>query len=604
MTDMAFFKSDRYELRERIGAGGSARVYKAWDKALERFVAIKILHEHLADDPSFRERFEREAKFVASFNHPNIVQIYDFSISDGAGTPTYYMVMPLIPGDSLRTVLERSVRANQRLPMARILKITNDVLDALEYAHNRGMAHRDVKPGNILFNERDEAVLTDFGIARLVNSSRLTQEGVSTGTPTYMSPEQAGGEGGDGRSDLYSLGIIVYEMLTGHPPYADENGMVVMLKHINEPIPSASLALGLHQPVLDAFFERALAKNPAERFQTTAEFRAGLNRTLNALSTENFEGEQTLVITETHAASDRQANTPSQVGSNTPLRQASQTIKRPDERSVTTSLLQTLTQKALAHPQTSTGILLLIIIVIIVLLVTILINQQAVNRLLATSQATAVGLSAPTPRPEQIPPLQAETGYFRSTFSDRDRTRPQWLVGDFGQLSLEITDGLYRIVNSAPQTAQSTIYQGNAAFGNISIAMEAQITAESHPNSAVGIIFSYQDARNYHVFAVDGEGRYSIWQLEDGNWRELREAEETWSRNEVIRLRGQTNTLAVDIVGDRVTGYVNNRQLTRITDVDLREGEVGIYVAADDGPALIEVDTYQVYASVPSMTGS
>jgi serine/threonine protein kinase len=604
MTDVTFFKSDRYELRERIGAGGSARVYKAWDKALERFVAIKILHEHLADDPSFRERFEREAKFVASFNHPNIVQIYDFSISEGSEAPTYYMVMPLIPGDSLRVILERSLRSNQRLPTARIMKITNDILSALEYAHNRGMAHRDVKPGNILFNERDEAVLTDFGIARLMNSSRLTQEGVSTGTPTYMSPEQASGDAGDGRSDLYSLGIIVYEMLTGHPPYADENGMVVMLKHINEPVPSAATKLGLQQPTLDSFFDRALAKNPDERFQNTAEFRREFNQVFRDLLLENAEGEQTLIVAETDAVSVSSTNTPSRSISSTPLNRTAQTTRQPHERPQTTTLLQTLTQQALAHPQTSTGILLVIVIIIITLLVTILINQQAVNRLLATSQATVVSLNAPTPRPEQIPPLQADTGYFRSTFSERDGTRIHWPVGDFGQFSLDIADGQYRIANRAPQTAQSAIYQGSAAFSNISIVMEAQITAESHPNSAVGIIFSYRDARNYHVFAIDGMGRYSIWQLEDGNWRELRGAEETWSRNEVIRLRGQPNTLSVDIVSSRVTGYVNNRQLVRITDADISDGQVGIYIAADEEPAFILVDTYQVYASVPSMTGS
>lgn len=598
MTDSAILKSDRYEIRERIGSGGSARVFKAWDHVLDRFVAIKILHEHLADDPSFRERFEREAKFVASFNHPNIVQIYDFSVTDAAGTPTYYMVMPLIPGDSLRAVLERAARSHQKMPIARLQKIATDVLQALDYAHSRGTAHRDVKPGNILLNERDEAVLTDFGIARLVNSSRLTQEGVSTGTPTYMSPEQAGGEAGDARSDLYALGIIVYEMLTGHPPFSDDNGMVIMLKHINESIPSASAALGITHPALDQFFDRALAKNPNDRFQSTADFRSALNQVLADPAARQMDDERTLIVTGVRTSG---VGTPKLTQSSverTPL-----PVRKPGERPLTTGLLQTLTQQALAHPQTSTGILVVIIVIIIALLISILINQQTVNSLLATTQATAVSSAAPTTRPELIPPVQAATGYFRSTFSDRDATRSSWTVGEFGQLSLSIADGVYLIANSAVQTAQSTVYDSAVEYGNVSVAMEAEITSDSHPNSAVGIIFGYRDARNYHVFAVDGQGRYSIWSLEDGVWRELRAEDETWTTDEVIEQRGQPNTLSVDIVGERVTAFVNNRQVTRVNDSSFSSGRVGIYVAADDEPAQVRVDTYQVYASVPSMTG-
>lgn len=595
MTETAILKSDRYEIRERIGSGGSARVFKAWDHVLDRFVAIKILHEHLADDPSFRERFEREAKFVASFNHPNIVQIYDFSVSDTAGTPTYYMVMPYIPGDSLRAILERAARSHQKMPIARLQKIATDVLEALDYAHSRGMAHRDVKPGNILLNERDEAVLTDFGIARLVNSSRLTQDGVSTGTPTYMSPEQAGGEAGDARSDLYALGIIVYEMLTGHPPFTDDNGMVIMLKHINESIPSASAALGITHPALDQFFDRALAKNPADRFQTTADFRTALNQVLADPAASQMDEERTLIVTGMKTAGARPTLSASD---RTPP-----PTKKPGERPLTTGILQTLTQQALAHPQTSTGILVVIIIIIIALLISILINQQTVNSLLATTQATAVSSAAPTTRPELIPPVQAETGYFRSTFSDRDATLSSWTVGEFGQFSLSIADGVYLIANSAVQTAQSSVFDSAVEFGNVSVAMEAEITADSHPNSAVGIIFGYRDARNYHVFAVDGEGRYSIWSLEDAVWRELRAEDETWTPNEVIRQRGEPNTLSVDIVGERVTAFVNNRQVTRVNEAGFSAGRVGIYVAADDEPAQVRVDTYQVYASVPSMTG-
>jgi serine/threonine protein kinase len=270
MIDLANGQLDRYELKERIGTGGMARVYKAWDTSLERLVAIKILHEHLADDPTFKERFEREAKFIASFNHPNIVQVYDFNVIYRDGLPVCYMVMSYIPGKTLRDVLEETNMEGKRLPLPRVRELVDDLAQALGYAHMRGMVHRDVKPGNILLNERGSAILTDFGIARIVQSNRLTADGVSTGTPIYMSPEQASGQGGDMRSDLYSLGIIVYELLASRPPFVDDTSLAVMLKHLNTTPPLVSEFVKTHQ--FDAFLTKALAKKPEDRFQTAEEF--------------------------------------------------------------------------------------------------------------------------------------------------------------------------------------------------------------------------------------------------------------------------------------------------------------------------------------------
>ena len=272
MADTANIKIDRYLLQERIGSGGLARVYRAIDTNLDRAVAIKILHEHLSDDPSFKERFEREAKLIASLNHPNIVQIYDFNWFERDGYPVYYMVMPLIPGKTLATILDELAETGERMAHDNVLRLTLDLADALGYAHTAGMIHRDVKPANIILNERDQAVLTDFGIARLIESSRLTQDGISTGTPAYMSPEQATGLPGDARSDLYALGVILFELLTGQPPYDDENGMSLMLKHLNAPVPLITDTLPQASPELDDLIARALAKRPDDRFQTAAEF--------------------------------------------------------------------------------------------------------------------------------------------------------------------------------------------------------------------------------------------------------------------------------------------------------------------------------------------
>src|SRR5215216_1003826 len=162
MFDLVHGQIDRYELRERLGTGGMARVYKAWDTNLQRNVAIKILHEHLADDPLFKQRFEREARFIASFNHPNIVQVYDYAVIEREGVPICYMVMSFIPGKTLRDALEDVERRGARLPRDHVHEIVNDLTSALGYAHSRGMVHRDVKPGNIILNEHNRAILTDF----------------------------------------------------------------------------------------------------------------------------------------------------------------------------------------------------------------------------------------------------------------------------------------------------------------------------------------------------------------------------------------------------------------------------------------------------------
>src|SRR5215207_546419 len=183
MADFVGSRVDRYEVQARVGTGGMARVYRAHDTNLDRTVAIKILHEHLADDPSFKERFEREAKLVASLSHPNIVQVYDFNVVWRDEFPQYYMVMPFLPGKTLRDVLAEGAAKGELPSYDRVLEVMLSLTEALGYAHAAGMLHRDVKPANIMLTDKGKIILTDFGIARMVVSSRLTQDGVSTGTP-------------------------------------------------------------------------------------------------------------------------------------------------------------------------------------------------------------------------------------------------------------------------------------------------------------------------------------------------------------------------------------------------------------------------------------
>ncbi len=555
---------DRYELRERIGSGGMARVYKAWDTSLERLVAIKILHEHLADDSTFRARFEREAKIIAGFNHPNIVQVYDFNVVSQPDYPLYYMVMSYIPGQTLREVLEDAAAHNQRLPRDRVRQLVADLCAALGYAHLRGMVHRDVKPGNVILNEHGKAILTDFGIARMMQSNRLTQDGVSTGTPIYMSPEQANGQAGDARSDLYSLGIMVYEMLTGRPPFVDDNSLSVMLKHLREAPTPVSEFIGVRQ--FDDFFAKALAKDSVDRFQTADEFARAFEA-----SFEVKDFEKTTILPSQHPIPVVKVGQP-----------------------VTTSVFQTLSQKARANPRLSGAIGVAAV-------------GAAALLILLLANATAPRETPPTPAPtEAVASITDDGEFFASDFSSSsDLSNQRWSTEGTAMLTRQFTaDGRYQMRNIQTWTAETSIYPSDEVYKNVAITMVGRLETSSQPASGYGVVFRYQDENNYNVFAVDGMGRYSVWVRSDGEWIELRKAAENWTPSDSVNPLGEDNTLSVSIVGSTITGYVNDKRVAHVTDSTLPDGRIGIYFATDDGEATVSIASYRVDASVPSMTGS
>ena len=262
-------KLGKYEIIERIGRGGMAEVYRAYHSALDRYVAIKILHPFLSDDPEFKDRFEREARNVAKLKHPNIVQVYDFDY-DPEGE-SYYMVMELINGPTLKDRLFDLGSVGQQFTVADTLHIIGSAAEALAYAHARNMIHRDVKPANLMIDEDSRVVLTDFGIAKIVTGAQFTSTGGMIGTPAYMAPEQGMAEPGDERSDIYSLGAIMYQMATGHLPFDAETPLAVILKHLNEPlVPPRDVVPGIPEP-LERIICKSLEKDPANRYQSAIE---------------------------------------------------------------------------------------------------------------------------------------------------------------------------------------------------------------------------------------------------------------------------------------------------------------------------------------------
>ncbi|HVO42931.1 MAG TPA: serine/threonine-protein kinase, partial [Aggregatilineales bacterium] len=258
-----------YELIEEIGRGGMATVYRAYQPNVDRYVAVKVIHRSVALDSKSLERFTREAKLVARLEHPHILPVYDY---DGLSDPPY-IVMRYMPTGTLKDILERT-----QLPFHEVSLLVSQIGSALDYAHRQGVIHRDIKPTNIMVDSDGNAFLTDFGIARIVEgSTNLTGTGMAIGTPGYMAPEQGLGVPIDSRADIYALGVMTYEMLTGKLPYQAETPMAVILKHINDPVPDIVLDNPRLPAGMRTVIQRAMAKKPEDRFPTATEFSRALS---------------------------------------------------------------------------------------------------------------------------------------------------------------------------------------------------------------------------------------------------------------------------------------------------------------------------------------
>lgn len=265
----------RYQLRDLLGEGGMASVHLAYDTVLDRQVAIKTLHTELGREQAFRERFRREAQAVAKLTHTNIVSVFDTGEDEVDGSTMPYIVMEYVEGRPLGSVLEEDIRQFGAMPVDKALKITADVLAALEISHEMGLVHRDIKPGNVMTTKRGVVKVMDFGIARAMQSgvTSMTQTGMVVGTPQYLSPEQALGRGVDARSDLYSVGIMLFQLVTGRLPFDADSPLAIAYAHVQEePVAPSSINRSL-PPAVDALVARALKKNPNERFPTAESMR-------------------------------------------------------------------------------------------------------------------------------------------------------------------------------------------------------------------------------------------------------------------------------------------------------------------------------------------
>jgi len=278
MFDLTGKTIGKYRLVEKRGQGGMAQVYKAYQAELDRYVAVKVIHPNLTGDEAFAARFRREARAVAALDHPNIVRVYDFDTDNGLA----FLVMEYLEGISLREKLRELSCRDERMELEEVEHIVCALCDALDHAHRQGMVHRDIKPSNVMITDEGRPVLCDFGIARMVDTTAITGSGGTLGTPAYMSPEQGRGEPGDARSDIYALGVLLYQLCTGRVPFDADTPYAVILKHITAPLPSPRLLRPDLPEAVERVILKALAKDPDHRYQTAGEMGRALKEALRS----------------------------------------------------------------------------------------------------------------------------------------------------------------------------------------------------------------------------------------------------------------------------------------------------------------------------------
>jgi serine/threonine protein kinase len=290
----------KYRIVAKLGTGGMAEVYKAYQPGLDRYIAIKVMHTHLSEDADFLARFEREALATGKLRHSNIVQALDFDQIANI----YFMVMEFVDGPTLKDEIKTRVQKDKPYSLAEIARIFTALCDAMDYAHGHKMVHRDLKPANIMVNMEGQVLLTDFGIARIMGGVQHTATGTMAGTPAYMSPEQGKGKHVDERSDIYALGIILYEMVTGRLPYEADTPIAVVMKHISEPIPMPTKINPTIPESVEQVVVKSMSKDPIDRYQTAGDLATALRQAVGLMPGDNLRKNPLLVVTPPPKAGD------------------------------------------------------------------------------------------------------------------------------------------------------------------------------------------------------------------------------------------------------------------------------------------------------------
>ncbi len=478
-----------YRIINQIGQGGMATVYKAYHAAMDRYVAIKVLPRQLAESPEFVGRFQQEARTIANLEHPHILPVHDYGESEGIT----YLVMRFLDAGTLKERLQGSAPS-----LAEIDRLFAQLADALAYAHDHGVVHRDLKPSNVLVDARGNLFLTDFGIAKLLEASpQFTSTGAMIGTPAYMSPEQAQGLKVDQRSDIYSLGIILYEMVTGRVPYEAETPLAVVLKHLNEPLPIPSSVKPGISPAIERVILKALSKNVDDRFASVAEFQAAWRQAFS-----EAQGEAGTVT----AATPVPTATATTVAASTPLVAAAPTVASP-----ATPPALPVTRKGLSPVWILGGVGAVIVVVAAVLILGAAILGPKITNVVAATATRAPASTTTGARPTS----GAATSAPGETLAPGETAAPTAKPATAG--------GLISPASPTPATAWTSWAASNdvysaAVVGDQVIGWGAGgITVWSRADGALVRRFLPQDglpASNVYAVLVDEERR-ALWAATD-----------------------------------------------------------------------------------------
>ena len=611
-----------YRLEAVIDTGGMGAVYRAIHPVLQQARAIKILSPRLAADPTFLERFQREAKTAAGLRHPNIVLIYDVAQQDDL----HYIVMDFVEGSSLRSL----IATGHPLPLERAVGLLRQLASALDYAHSQGVVHRDIKPNNVIVGPNDHLTLVDFGIARAAQETHLTRTGTVIGTPEYMAPEILAGRASGPSVDHYSLGVVAYELLTGRLPFTG-TGVDVTRAHLHSPPPPPrSIRPDLPEAAEQALL-RQLAKNPAERYPTATEFVAAMA----APSTEPIslpDDAPTMIIpapvtaTTPHTrpaerppvgppvATDSGPTTVHEPPFDASVRRSPKRLlgaglilvillaggifalnqrASPPAASGPTATVAAPAAKAntppaataaTAQPAAATG------------------PAPASTAGAAQSSPTAVAQTAPAPTGVSAPgptasPSPALASTLRTVFEERfaanDRGWPDAPNG-----TAWFADGAYRLFGRDPGRFVAVGAPLGRSFRDVTVKGTFR-KADGPPGGGYGLILRDEgpDTRDglsqggrYYVFEAGDKGEFGIWRRDLTRWVDLI----PWTPNPTIRPDRGSNELTVQAIGPRFTFLINDTQVASIEDATLPQGGVGVYLGGDSNVVVVEHFVVQV----------
>jgi len=584
----------RYEIRGELGRGGMATVMRAYDPMFKREVAVKVLPREFLHDPAFRARFEREAQVVAALEHSAIVPVYDYGENAETGQP--FIVMRLMAGGSMADKLR-----GQPMDLVEVARILSRLAPALDFAHNRGVIHRDLKPGNILFDGEGNPYISDFGLAKLAESNvNLTGTGLM-GTPAYMSPEQARGEKEiDGRSDLYALGAIVYQMLTGRQPYEAPTPIAVVLKHVNEPPPSVRAVRPDLPPSAETIIHKAMAKEPGARYPTASSLSqeiTGLalaNGTAANLAAGTAAGLTEPWVTPSSQSGSRAASLPLDPISNPAPSNPVAPASRPGIAGCSTGVIAGV---AVAGA----------LVIGAGLCVAGVLNFGPLAQI-AGATATPSKTAPPpitettipptrtrrptrTPLPTRTRPPTATPAPVGDTLvrDDFSSNSGDWSVGDYTDSSFLIQGGSYVVTIKETNLIAWGNYE-QTTYTDVAISVQADDLSDLPQNSkdwpGFGLICGYVDNNNFYYAGLTADGYYVINKYRNGNVIGLSSSDGKWSTtNDIATFQG---SYAIKLVCARgsLSLYVDGQLLDEINDPDLGEGLLGVFVNTFDTAGL------------------